>query len=84
MLLRFYFLKKSLNMSSLIANQVKTNMRLISLNKLYIILTTFVPLFTQYNNNYNNNFLYDTSICYSTYNRNCFVRTPHATWHKTA
>ena len=54
-------------MSSLIANQVKTNMYFI-LVKLFIILTTFVPLFIL--NRYNNNCLFNTAIRYSAHNRN--------------
>ena len=43
-------------MSSLIPKQVKTNVCLISV-KFFIVLTTFVPLFTfnWYNTNYNTN-----------------------------
>ena len=60
-------------MSSFIANQVKTNMCSISV-KFFIGPTTFVPQFTLnwYNTNYNNNCLFDTTICYSAYNRNSF------------
>ena len=45
-------------MSSLVATKVKTNMSFVSV-KLFIVHTTFVPLFTLnwYNNNYNNNLL---------------------------
>ena len=67
---------KRLNMSSLIANQLKPNMCFVSV-KIFIVLTTFVPLFTLnwYNNNYNNKCLSDTTIRNYAYNRNCFVRT---------
>ena len=63
----------------------KTNICFVSV-KVFIVLTTFVPLFTinWYNNNYNNNCLSDTRIHYSANNCNCFVRTPHVTCHKTA
>ena len=61
-------------MSSLIANQAKTNVCLDSLKKLLIARTTFVPL-NGYNNNYNYNCLSDMTICYSAYNCNCFVTT---------
>ena len=56
-------------MSSLIANQVKANVCLVSV-KLFIVLTTFVALFTLnwYNNNYNNNCLFNTIIRYSAHN----------------
>ena len=74
-----------LNMSSLTTNKAKTNMCFVSV-KLFIVLTTFVPLFTldYLNNNYNNNYLSDTIIRYSIHDSNCFVKTSHATCHKTA
>ena len=46
-------------MSSLIANQVQAKLCFVSV-KLFIVLTTFVPLFTL--NRYNNNRLFDTAI----------------------
>ena len=55
-------------MSSLIPNQVKTNMYSVSV-KLFIVHTTFVPLFTLYwynNNYYNNNLL--SSLLLAAYN----------------
>ena len=54
-------------MSSFIANQVKTNMCSISV-KFFIVLTTFVPLFTLnwYNTTYNNNLL--NSLLLAAYN----------------
>ena len=69
-LLRSYLLKR-LYMSSLIANQVKTNMCSISV-KFIIVLITFVPLYTLYwySNNYNNNCLFNTTIRYSAHKRN--------------
>ena len=53
------------------ANQVKTNMCSVSV-KLFMVLTTFVALFTLnwYNTNYNNNCLFNTTIRYSAPNRN--------------
>ena len=43
----WFFLKKRLNMSSLIANKVKTNMCLVSLS-LYCSQLSYVPLFPTY------------------------------------
>ena len=84
-ILRFLPFQKSLNFYSLIANQVKANM-ILNLNEtLFIVLTTFVPLFTVnwYNNNYNNNCLSDITIRCSAYNYNCFVRTSLTTCYNT-
>ena len=52
----------------LIANRVKINMYFVFV-KTFIVLTTFVPLFTfnWYYNNYNNNCLFDTTIRSSAY-----------------
>ena len=73
-------------MSSLIANQVIKQIYVLVSVKLFIVLTTFVPLFTLnwYNTNYNNNCLPATTIRHSAHSRNCLVRSSHATWHKTA
>ena len=59
-------------MSSFIVNQVKTNMCSISVS-VFIVLSTFVPLFTLnwYNTNYNNNLL--SSLLLVAYN--LFVST---------
>ena len=64
----FTVLKRILYKSSLIANEVNTNMCLISLKN--PLLFHFVPLFTpnEYNNNYNNNCLFDTTVRYFAYN----------------
>ena len=60
-------------MSSLIANQVKTNMSSISA-KFFIVLTIFVPLFTlNWYTNYNNNCLFNKTIRYSAHNRNSLL-----------
>ena len=55
-------------MCSLIANQVKANMCLVSL-KNFIVRNTFMLLFTLkgYNNNYNCNCLFYANIRYSLY-----------------
>ena len=50
-------------MSSFIANQVKGNMCLILLKNSFLFALTYV-----YNNNYNYNSLFDTTIRYSAYN----------------
>ena len=78
-------LLKRLYMSLWIVNQVKTNKCIISHKKLCLFAVVFVSLFVLngYNNKYNYNCLYDTTIRYSAYNRNCFVRTSYATCHKT-
>ena len=54
-------------MSSFIANQIKTNMCSVSV-KFFIVLSTFVPLFTRnwYNTNNNNNLL--SSLLLAAYN----------------
>ena len=52
-------------MTSLIANQVKTNMYFVQV-KLFIDLPAYVPLFKlmpRINNNYNNNYSFDILIC---------------------
>ena len=70
-------------MSSLIANQVKTNLCFVSI-KLFIVLTTFVPLFNLchvYNNNYNNNYAFVILICFILHTTDMFK---HATSHKAA
>ena len=79
LLVKFLPFKKRLNMNSLIANQIRTNICFISV-KIFIVFTNFVALFTQnwYNNNYNNNCLSDNLSLF------CFVTTSHETCHKTA
>ena len=52
----FLHFKKRLYMTSLIANQVQTNMCSVSV-KHFIVLTTFAPVFTLNWYNYNNNLL---------------------------
>ena len=77
----FIFLKKPLNISSLIANKVKTNMFLISITLFIVrtILCATVETYSTctYNNNYNANYSLVILICLQPFCKQIFLCAAH-------